>query len=129
MRPLCQSGTAPAAQANGHRLFTPGLLQCLPASEANMQAQLRTRLAASLCYVSAILGVVTAAAAVAAENAADIIAAQIRTQGYVCESPQGAERVTEASKPDEPVWMLRCSNATYRVRLIPDMAAKVETVK
>lgn len=94
-----------------------------------MQAQLRTRLAASLCCVSAILGVVTAAAAVAAENAADIIAAQIRRQGYVCENPQGAERVIEASRPDEPVWMLRCSNATYRVRLIPDMAAKVETVK
>jgi hypothetical protein len=27
------------------------------------------------------------------------------------------------------VWTLRCSNGTYRVRLVPDMAASVEPVK
>jgi hypothetical protein len=62
----------------------------------------------------------------AQENPKDVIAAQIRRQGYQCESPESAKRDVRASKPDEPVWVLRCGNAVYRVRLVPDMAAKVE---
>jgi hypothetical protein len=30
------------------------------------------------------------------------------------------------SRPDRDVWVLRCSNATYRITRAPDMAAKVE---
>jgi len=32
------------------------------------------------------------------------------------------------SKPDEPVWILKCSNAVYRIRLRGNMAATVEVV-
>jgi hypothetical protein len=56
----------------------------------------------------------------------DIIAVQIRKQGYTCTNPQSAKRDPQASKPDEPVWILKCDNATYRVRLIGDMADHVE---
>ena len=56
----------------------------------------------------------------------DIIAVQIRKQGYTCTNPQSAKRDPQASKPDEPVWILKCDNATYRVRLVGDMADKVE---
>jgi hypothetical protein len=76
-----------------------------------------------------VAGGTLAAPVSAEEKPADIIAAHIRQQGYVCEVAQDAERVPKESKPDEPVWTLRCSNATYRVRLIPDLAAKVETIK
>jgi hypothetical protein len=56
----------------------------------------------------------------------DIIAVQIRKQGYECTNPQHAKRDPQASKPDEPVWILTCDNATYRVRLIGNMADHIE---
>ena len=56
----------------------------------------------------------------------DIIAVQIRKQGYECTNPSKAKRDPEASKPDLPVWILTCENATYRVRLVGDMADRVE---
>lgn len=63
------------------------------------------------------------------ETPKEIIASQIRKQGFRCESPQSAERDAVLSKPHEAVWVLRCENATYRVRLIPDKAAQVERLK
>ncbi|HZT48278.1 MAG TPA: hypothetical protein VFA64_09915 [Hyphomicrobiaceae bacterium] len=63
------------------------------------------------------------------ETAADIIAAHIRTQGYACDKALGAVRIRRASRPDQAVWTLRCSNASYRVRLIPNMAAQVEKLE
>jgi hypothetical protein len=62
----------------------------------------------------------------AQEMSAEIIAAQIRDQGYACTKALSAERDEKLSKPDEVAWILKCNNATYRARLIPDMAAKVE---
>jgi hypothetical protein len=62
------------------------------------------------------------------ESPKDDIAAQIRAQGYACDQPQSATRDAQASKPDEEVWLLRCEGASYRVRLIPDMAAQVERI-
>src|SRR5262245_61978600 len=56
----------------------------------------------------------------------DIIAVQIRKQGYTCTNPQSAKRDPDASKPDLPVWILKCENATYRVRLVGNMADHVE---
>jgi hypothetical protein len=56
----------------------------------------------------------------------DIIAVQIRKQGYSCTNPQHAKRDEAASKPDLPVWILTCENATYRVRLVGNMADSVE---
>jgi hypothetical protein len=57
---------------------------------------------------------------------AEIIAVQIRIQGYDCDRPLSAERDKKMSKPHAVAWILRCENATYRVRLIPKMAAKAE---
>jgi hypothetical protein len=62
------------------------------------------------------------------ESPKDDIAAQISAQGYACDQPQSATRDPQASKPDEEVWLLRCKGASYRVRLIPDMAAQVERI-
>jgi hypothetical protein len=44
------------------------------------------------------------------------------------DSAQAAKRDPRASKPDEQVWLLTCTNARYRVRLVPDMAAAVEQI-
>jgi len=56
----------------------------------------------------------------------DIIAVQIRKQGYSCSNPQSAKRDEAASKPDLPVWILKCENASYRVRLVGNMADRIE---
>jgi len=44
------------------------------------------------------------------------LATQVRLQGHRCEGSMS----TEQPKPDEPIWILKCANATYRVRIIPD---------
>ena len=42
---------------------------------------------------------------------------------------QSAEHLRQAFKPNEAVWTLRCDNGSYRVRLVPDMAAEVDAIK
>jgi hypothetical protein len=59
------------------------------------------------------------------EGPADIVAAQIRSQGHACVAPVVATRDPQVSSPNGAVWLLDCRNARYRVRLVPDMAAEV----
>ena len=75
--------------------------------------------------LAALAAAAVPCAVMAQESAKDIIAAHIRMQGYACEKPISAERDHSLSRPDEPVWLLKCENHSYQVRLIPDMAAKV----
>ena len=63
------------------------------------------------------------------ETPTEIIAAQIRDQGYECVKPQSAKRDVAQSAPNETVWVLDCENGSYRVTLVPDLAAKVELLK
>jgi hypothetical protein len=63
---------------------------------------------------------------VAVETPQTMLSAQIRTQGFTCDKALGATRDRKRSQPDRAVWVLKCSNATYRVTRTPDMAAKVE---
>ncbi len=67
--------------------------------------------------------------AASGDDSKNIIAAQVRAQGYACDQPRSAERDAQASKPNEEVWVLQCEGAQYRVRLVPDLAAQVETLK
>jgi hypothetical protein len=60
------------------------------------------------------------------EVSKDIIAVQLRKQGFECKNPQSATRDAEASKPDGEVWTLQCEGVTYRVELVPKQAARVE---
>ena len=85
-------------------------------------------------YIAALGSGLTAALMVcgayaADETPVDIIAAQIRDQGYVCEKPQNAKEDLAQSAPNETVWVLDCESGTYRVTLVPDLAAKVELLK
>ena len=74
-------------------------------------------------------GLILLPAQAAEETPAERLAIQIRKQGYPCDKPISAERDAQRSKPDEAVWVLKCGNANYRMRLIPDMAAKVERLE
>lgn len=62
------------------------------------------------------------------ETPKEVIAAQLKHQGYACDRPASATRNKERSKPDSAVWALKCESATYRVRLVPDMKADVEKI-
>lgn len=79
--------------------------------------------------LAASLGPLPAApvrAADPAEVSKDIIAVQIRKQGFACKTALSAERDPAASSPDEAAWILKCDGARYKVKLIPKMAAEVE---
>ena len=64
-----------------------------------------------------------------AEKPQDELAAQVRIQGFACDKAQGAIRDKKRSRPDHAVWVLKCSNAVYRVGRAPDMAAKIEVLR
>lgn len=64
-----------------------------------------------------------------AEKPQDELAAQVRIQGFACDRAQGAIRDKKRSRPDYAVWVLKCSNATYRVSRAPDMLAKIEVLR
>lgn len=76
-----------------------------------------------------VLAVLFAFAAPAAADddstAATIIADQVRDQGFACSEPVTADKDEASSKPDVPVYVLTCGNGSYRVEVIPDMAAKI----
>lgn len=84
-----------------------------------------------LQLASILAGFVFLASSVAAraEKPQDELAAQVRIQGFVCDKAQGAIRDKKRSRPDYAVWVLKCSNAVYRVGRVPDMAAKVEVIR
>ncbi|TYL82357.1 hypothetical protein [Bradyrhizobium cytisi] len=66
---------------------------------------------------------------VASEQPQEMLAAQIRTQGFACDKSLGAARDKKRSRPDYVVWVLKCTNATYRIARAPDMAAKIERIR
>ena len=57
------------------------------------------------------------------------IADQVRSQGYKCDQAITATRDVKRSKADSAVWILKCRNAVYRVRLDPDMAAHITKLR
>ena len=79
--------------------------------------------------VSSSGGGLMLSAAGAQETVQSVLAAQIRTQGFACDNALGAKRDAKRSKPDHEVWVLKCSNAVYRVSRYPDMAAKVQQLR
>jgi hypothetical protein len=82
-----------------------------------------------ICVVAAVVGLTAVQSVSAQEPTKDLLAAQIRDQGYRCNTPLSANRDVRRSRPDEAAWVLRCKNATYRLRLVPDMAARVQRLK
>ena len=81
----------------------------------------------------AVAGSLAGAAPAAAQSdddmeAAEIVATQLRSQGFQCVDPHKAERDASDTTPGEEAWIVTCNNATYRVKLVPDQAAKVEQI-
>jgi len=74
-------------------------------------------------------GLIGSSAQAAGELPRDVLAAQIRLQGVACDKPLSAARDAKRSRPDYAVWVLKCSNAIYRISRAPDIAAKVEQLQ
>jgi len=84
-----------------------------------------TGLRGPVMVLTALLALVTPAAADDDSAAATIVADQVRSQGFACSEPVSADKDEASSKPDVPVYVLTCGNGSYRVEVIPDMAAKI----
>jgi hypothetical protein len=82
-----------------------------------------------LAALAALAASATITVAMAQETPVGVLADHIRTQGFTCKTPESATRDAALSKPDEAVWVLKCDGVTYRVRLVPDQAAKVEKIQ
>jgi hypothetical protein len=76
-----------------------------------------------------LIGVAMVSNASAQELTKELLAAQIRDQGYRCNKAISAKKDSTRSRPDQAVWVLQCGNGTYRLRLVPDMAARVQRLK
>lgn len=65
----------------------------------------------------------------AADDAAagELVAVQVRQQGFDCAAPVSAKR--DSSVDTDAVWTLTCADGKYRVRLVPDQAAAVEKLE
>jgi hypothetical protein len=81
------------------------------------------------CMVAFSPTMICSSVVLAEESVEDVVSAQIRSQGYVCNKPMTARELPSDSEPEEAAWLLQCANAVYEVRLIPHMAAKVKVVK
>ena len=81
---------------------------------------------AGYAFLAMLLG---GSAALAQETVQGMLSAQVRTQGFACDNALKATKDTRRSKPDREVWVLKCSNATYRVSRAPDLVAKIEVIK
>ena len=79
--------------------------------------------------ILAVFAVLASTVTAHAQKPQDELAAQVRIQGFACDKAQGAVRDKKRSRPDYAVWVLKCSNAVYRVSRAPDMAAKVEVIR
>ena len=101
----------------------------LRSSTAASSALVAAKVAAGSVLLGLAPHAVGSAISAEMETPVEIIAAQIRDQGYTCDKPKSAERDRAASKPDSAVWILHCESESYRVQLVPDMAAKVERIE
>lgn len=87
------------------------------------------RLGRALPWAAVAAVALSGSPSLAQEKPAEVIAAHIRMQGYACDKALSAQRNRKASRPNETVWLLRCSNGIYNVTLVPDLAAKVVLIK
>jgi hypothetical protein len=78
---------------------------------------------------AALAGSIAASAETLDETSNEILAARVRDQGFACDKAVSAQPEQKQSKPNETVWILTCEDDTYRLTLVPDLAAKVEKIK
>lgn len=69
-----------------------------------------------------------AAGSASAQDPTATLADTVRDRGHPCAKAVSSERDQQASRPDEAVWILTCSDARYRIRYPGDTAPQVERI-
>jgi hypothetical protein len=75
-----------------------------------------------------IAAVAWADAGLGQEDPKDIIAAAVRQRGHDCTEPESVRPDPDNASPDKKAWIIRCENATFRVRYMGDRGAEVEPI-
>jgi hypothetical protein len=86
----------------------------------------------SAIQLAIVMALIPSCAALAVDDnkgQEQIIAAQVRAQGFECATPKAIKRDPEITLPGQIGWMLECESAVYRVMLTPHRAAKIERVE
>ena len=63
------------------------------------------------------------------EQTETILSAVARKQGYKCLEPIEAIKDPADSIPEEMAWLLRCNNATYKIKLVTHSQSKIKVLK
>jgi hypothetical protein len=63
------------------------------------------------------------------ETPTDIVAAQLRRQGFPCTAPKPAVQDRKHSIANAAVWRLQCDEGAYRITLVPNLAARIERIQ
>ena len=84
------------------------------------------RKSALILAVCASTLVVPASLNAADTEPAKVTGAAIRSQGMACAEPVTAQRDAAASKPDQPVWLVACSDGRYRVHFMGEAKPRIE---
>jgi hypothetical protein len=79
----------------------------------------------ALVLLVTVTSLLVPAAMAQLEDTKEILAVRVREQSDQCSTPLKAERDRARSRAHESVWVLRCDNASYRLRLRMDMAAEI----
>lgn len=56
------------------------------------------------------------------------LAAQVRERGHACETPLVARKDRLRSRQGHDDWVLTCSDARYRIVLVPNRAARITPI-
>jgi hypothetical protein len=56
------------------------------------------------------------------------LAAQVRARGHACETPLVARKDRHRSRQGHDDWVLTCSDARYRIVLVPNRAARITPI-
>src|SRR4051794_12429591 len=101
-------------------------MQLQSMQKSTARAALRAALWAALAILTSIMEPAATQALSAGEDGpAGILAVRLREQGHRCDEPARAEPDAARSRADERAWIVKCANASYRMRLIPDMGAVI----
>ncbi|WP_424630433.1 hypothetical protein [Bradyrhizobium sp. SYSU BS000235] len=86
-------------------------------------------LSLSLCVVAALFSPQAHAQRGARATPKQSLAAQVRARGHACETPLVARKDRLRSRRDHADWVLTCSDARYRVVLVPNRAARITPIR
>jgi hypothetical protein len=123
-------GAEPLDQINaeaGMQITSPAVLvRAFSLQPEKRSIPMRTHLFGGLAVLAALTAMPVSSQS---QTPAGDVAAQVRSQGFRCDEPVSAKRDVRRSRPDSAVWLLKCTNALYRVRLDPNLAARVKKLR